>query len=89
LLQITAYLYRFLNRARYTNAALSHAAILHSEEIQRAKHYWLKTKLQSDMFPNEISALIWQYPVPKDSSLRALNFIPYFADDGLIRIRLR
>jgi len=66
------------------NAVLPHAAILHPEKIQRAKRYWLKT-IQSctDMFPNEISALTRQYPLPKDSPLRA----PYFAEDGFIRIR--
>jgi len=38
------------------------------------------------MFPNEISALTQQCPLPKNSPLWALN--PYFDEDGFIRERL-
>jgi len=82
LLRITAYFYRFLNQVWFAKTVLSHAAILHSQEIQKAKRYWLKT-IQLNMFPNEISNTACL--LPKNSPLRAFN--PYFDEDGLIRIR--
>jgi len=84
LLRITAYLYRSLIRVRSSKTALPYAANLRTEEIQKAKRYWLET-IQSDMFPNKISALARQCPLPENRQLCALN--PYFDEDELIRIR--
>ncbi|XP_029171148.1 uncharacterized protein LOC114940595 [Nylanderia fulva] len=86
LLRITAYLYRFLYRLRSSKSASSSQAILHPEEIQKAKHYWLRV-MQSEMFSVEISTLQRQLPLQKTSSLSTLN--PYLDADGLLRIRGR
>ncbi|XP_029170129.1 uncharacterized protein LOC114939860 [Nylanderia fulva] len=86
LLRITAYLYRFLYRLRSSKSASSSQAILHPEEIQKAKHYWLRV-MQSEMFSVEISTLQRQLPLQKTSSLSTLN--PYLDADGFLRIRGR
>ncbi|XP_071577161.1 uncharacterized protein [Temnothorax nylanderi] len=88
LLRITAYLYRFLLRRRSIPPIDGYSARLLPDEIQRAKHYWLKT-MQAEMFPHELAALKNSKALPKTSPLSPLN--PYLDPDGLIRVggRLR
>jgi len=80
-LRITAYLYRFLNRIRPAKTALSHAAILHPEEIQKVKrlaqNHAIRHISQWNLSFNPVSV--------KNSPLHALNL--YFDEDGLIHIR--
>lgn len=96
LLRVTAYVIRFTQKIR-RHAVLpvqpeqsesANFIALSPDEIQEAKRYWLKT-MQLEMFPDELSKLQNQSPVPKSSSLASLN--PYVDSQGLLRVggRLR
>ncbi|XP_029172121.1 uncharacterized protein LOC114941332 [Nylanderia fulva] len=95
LLQITAYIYRFVtnSRSRHINLNLKiqnpRAPIyLNPIEIKSAEIFWIRY-IQSELFHSEISALSTATPIKKSSTLLSLN--PYLDNDQIIRVggRLR
>ncbi|XP_046145641.1 uncharacterized protein LOC123988926 [Osmia bicornis bicornis] len=96
LLRVTAYILRFTSnlRFRHTNKIKLQLTIksliavppLQPDEIQRAKFLWLR-RMQSELFPDELSSLSAKKTLLKSSKLLSLN--PILDQDGLIRAKGR
>jgi len=84
---VTAYLFRFVRRARHPDVALIEDA-LQVEEVRYAHNYLLKRE-QGEYFATEISAISKRHSLPK--SCRLLSLDPFLDSAGILRVggRLR
>ncbi|XP_076283630.1 uncharacterized protein LOC143210562 [Lasioglossum baleicum] len=92
LIRVTAYMCRFIARlrkiTRRDDSLIPSRQALTTEEIQRARIFWLKY-IQRSRYPSEVDCLRNRQPLPRGSPLLPLNV--FFDNNDLIRVggRLR